>query len=64
MFEIRHYHYCVVNAHAKISALFLITKWVCVVAARWQLCVHLYCTLDCTVVSPVALVLGGRELKD
>ena len=34
MFEIRHCHYCSVDAHAKISVLFLIMKWICVVWAR------------------------------
>ena len=61
MFEIRHCHYCSVDAHAKISALFLIMKWICVVGARGQyrgqLYVHLYCTLDFTVVSSVAWVV-------
>ena len=49
MFEIRHCHYCSVDTHANISALFLIRKLIFVVlrknrARRWgpvpgQLCV-------------------------
>ena len=31
MFEIRYCHYCSVDAHANISALFLFRKWICVV---------------------------------
>ena len=66
MFEIHHCHYCSVNAHAKISTLFWIMKWICVVRAQGQyqgkLCVHLYCTLDCTVVLLVTWVLNGTKL--
>ena len=49
MFEIRHCHYCSVDAHTKSSDLFLFMKWICVVGAwgqyRGQLCVHLYYAL-------------------
>ena len=34
MFEIRHCHYCSVDAHANISALFLIRKSIYVVLRR------------------------------
>ena len=58
MLEIHHCHYCSGDAHANISALFLIKKFI--VLFHWgkrQLCVHMYCTLNCVVVSTVAWVL-------
>ena len=67
MFEICHCHNSSVNAHAHFSAIFLIRKWICVVLRRnkwWSLgqywgllCLHIYYTLDCTVVLSVAWVL-------
>ena len=60
MFEIRHCHYCIVNASANISALFLIRKSIYVVLRRnrsmssgavsWELCV-LYSGLYSSLVS-------------
>ena len=34
MFEIHHCHYCSVDAHANISVLLLIRKWISVVLRR------------------------------
>ena len=59
MFDKHHCPYCSVDTHAKMSALFLIKKWISVVLRinRARSLGAAVCTLDCTVVSWVAWAL-------